>query len=189
MHKIAVRGLFLTGVVALALSGCGMKPTTSSPEKTATGSTVTPAPTEVNKGTEPAAPKSDITAKVKAYYSDDQGNNLVEKEVSINYKEEKDKYTTALWTLKKAPVGTNLVPLADSLGFKSAVLQDKKLTLDVTVSDTGRLGSGGEMLLIEAIKKTLFQFQEVDQIEILVNGKQVESLMGHVDLPHPIRRK
>jgi hypothetical protein len=42
---------------------------------------------------------------------------------------------------------------------------------------------------MQAIPKTLFQFQEVKTIELLVDGKKLDSLMGHVDLPHPIPRQ
>ena len=34
----------------------------------------------------------------------------------------------------------------------------------------------------------MFQFEEVQQIELTVDGQQVESLMGHVDLEHPMNR-
>jgi copper chaperone len=44
-------------------------------------------------------------------------------------------------------------------------------------------------LSLDAIQKTLFQFPEVDAIEILSGGKQTDSLMGHVELSHPIKRK
>lgn len=90
--------------------------------------------------------------------------------------------------VEKAPADSKLVPLADALGFKSAILKDKKLTLDITVSGEGRLGAPGEAMLLQAIQKTLFQFPEVDSIDILVDGKPVESLMGHMDLPHPMKR-
>ncbi len=43
-------------------------------------------------------------------------------------------------------------------------------------------------MLLEAIQKTLFQFPEVDSIDILVDGKPADSLMGHMELPHPIKR-
>jgi spore germination protein GerM len=192
MQKNMVRGIFLTGAITLVLSGCGDKPTNNGTKSqgsapAASSSQTIPPPAAV----QPQAPaeKAPIQHSIKAYYGDDQATKLVEKEVSINYKEEKDKYMTALWTLKKAPANSGkLAPLAESLGFKTAVLKDKKLTVDLTISKEGRLGAPGEQLLLQAIQKTIFQFPEVDSIDILVDGKAVESLMGHMDLPHPMKR-
>ncbi|MDF2962165.1 MAG: hypothetical protein K0S39_3900 [Paenibacillus sp.] len=192
MQKHRVLLLLVAGAVALALSGCGQKPESSgnvsSGSKIPAAANGQPASPPAEKAVEAAKEKKPVQTNIKAYYGDEQATKLVEKEVTITYKEEKDKYTTALWTLKKAPQNSGLVPLADSLGFKSAVLKNKKLTLDITVSGEGRLGAPGEKMLLEAIKKTLFQFPEVDSIDILVDGKPAESLMGHMELPHPMKR-
>jgi spore germination protein GerM len=195
MQKNTVRGVILAGAIMLILSGCGEKPTTSgtgpqsSTPPVANSKPTTAPAAEKPSQAQASAEKDPIHLNIKAYYGDDQGTKLVEKEVAITYKEQKDKYTTALWTLKKAPQNSSgLVPLADALGFKSAVVKEKKLTLDVTVSGEGRLGAPGEELLLQAIKKTLFQFPEIDSIDILVDGKPAESLMGHMDLPHPMKR-
>lgn len=192
MQKFTVRSVLMIGALAVALSGCGQKPMNGAngvqgSETPTTGNSQTTPPATQKEAPQDAL-KEPNQLRIKAYYGDEQATKLVEKEVTINFKEEKDKYTAALWTLKKAPQNSGLVPLAEALGFKSAVLKDKKLTLDLTVSGEGRLGAPGEAMLLEAIKKTLFQFKEVDSIDILVDGKAADSLMGHMDLPHPIKR-
>jgi hypothetical protein len=45
------------------------------------------------------------------------------------------------------------------------------------------------MFAIDALQKTFFQFDEVQSLELLVDGNQIESLMGHVELEHPMTRK
>lgn len=45
-----------------------------------------------------------------------------------------------------------------------------------------------EQFALEALKNTLFQFDEVKSIELLVDGEVVESLIGHAELEHPILR-
>jgi spore germination protein GerM len=191
-HKLLV--LFLAGAIALTLPGCSQQlpanngMVTKGSETPVANNLV--APVQPQQETAPkAAEQTPIQHHIKAYYGDEQATKLVEEDVSINFKEEKDKYTTALWTLKKAPANSKLMPLGESLGFKSAVVKDKKLTLDLTVSSEGRLGAPGEALLLKAIEKTLFQFPEVDTIEILVDGKPADSLMGHMELPHLIKRQ
>jgi spore germination protein GerM len=191
MQKHMIRGVLITGAVALALSGCGQKPTNNG---TASQGSVQPpsnsqtTPDPKTKPVQSSAVKEPVHLNIKAYYGDEKAMKLTEKEVSINYQEEKDKYTTALWTLKKAPQNSNLIPLADALGFKSAELKGKILLVNLTVTGEGRLGAPGELMLLDAIKKTLFQFPEVDAIDILVDGKPADSLMGHVELPHPIKK-
>jgi hypothetical protein len=43
-------------------------------------------------------------------------------------------------------------------------------------------------MAIDALKQTLFQFDEVKRIVILEDGKPAESLMGHVDITEPLTR-
>ncbi|MGB9885405.1 MAG: GerMN domain-containing protein [Moorellales bacterium] len=50
------------------------------------------------------------------------------------------------------------------------------------------VGSGGEALVVAAIANTLIKFPGVERVQILVEGKKVESLAGHVDLSQPVGR-
>ncbi|MNP82329.1 hypothetical protein D3C76_1809300 [compost metagenome] len=50
------------------------------------------------------------------------------------------------------------------------------------------MGSGGELLFLDVLKQTMFQFEEVQSIQLMVDGKETESLMGHVELENPIVR-
>ncbi|MGE5509396.1 MAG: GerMN domain-containing protein [Chitinophagales bacterium] len=49
-------------------------------------------------------------------------------------------------------------------------------------------GSEGEALLVEAVVNTLTQFPGVSRVQFLVDGAQVESLAGHVDVSAPLSR-
>jgi len=51
-----------------------------------------------------------------------------------------------------------------------------------------RGGSAGELLLVGSIVNTLTEIQGVEKVRIMVNGKQIESIGGHVDLSEPIGR-
>ncbi|MBC7339263.1 MAG: GerMN domain-containing protein [Firmicutes bacterium] len=50
------------------------------------------------------------------------------------------------------------------------------------------VGSLGEALAVAAIVNTLTEFPQIRQVQILVEGKQVESLAGHVDVSRPLTR-
>ncbi|MCP3772401.1 GerMN domain-containing protein [Paenibacillus sp. MZ04-78.2] len=196
MHKTWQKGMAAAAIAALLLAGCG---TSKAPLQ---GTAETP-PSKTEQAAQPgtggdktitppetSAPKPDPEKKelkIKTYYSDAQLEKLVQKDVTISIKQDQDKYLAALNQLKKSPDG-NTIPLFKGFTYKSVGLKDGQLNLDVSIADEGRLGSGGEGMLLDALQKTMFQFSEIKSIEVLVDGKQVESLMGHMDLPHPIKR-
>lgn len=128
------------------------------------------------------------TLQIKSYYTDDQVLNLAEEKHDIVFEQEQDKYLAALKTLSKANDST-LIALWEGTEFLSATLKDKgALTVDVHVNSDAHLGAPGEQLAIQALLKTMYQFDEVQTVDILVDGKSVETLLGHVDLEHPFTR-
>ncbi|MEK4851300.1 GerMN domain-containing protein [Paenibacillus sp. FSL H7-0756] len=152
---------------------------TSTPEPTAT---VTPAATEA-----PAVPEKQ-SLKIKTYYTDLQQNDLVPAEVSITFKDAKEKYTEAFKTLQKSD-NAEQIPLWNKIELKSLEFSNGQIVMDIHKPDEAQLGAGGEALAIGALSQMFFQFDEVKNIDVLVDGEQVESLMGHVDLVHPITRE
>lgn len=196
MNRMSWRICGLVLLLALA-SGCGQKPgtaQTSGNEEPQVEQGAGPATnhqgsnnaenTSGETGTE--SPEQQ-TLSIKSYYTDDQLNELTEKEQTIRYAKDEDKYMAALETLKDSG-DSELLPLW-KVEFRSATLSEGMLTVDITLPDEARLGAGGEALAVEALQNTLFQFQEIESIELLVDGQQTESLMGHVELEHPMTRK
>ncbi|QJW48312.1 GerMN domain-containing protein [bacterium BFN5] len=49
-------------------------------------------------------------------------------------------------------------------------------------------GSAGEVLLVAAIVNTLTEFPEVQKVQILVEGKKVDTISGHLDTSEPLSR-
>ena len=49
-------------------------------------------------------------------------------------------------------------------------------------------GSTGEELLIGSVVNTLTEFKEVNAVKFLIDGQEVETLSGHMDLSEPIKR-
>lgn len=171
----------------LAVAGCSTK-STGSPVNSAPAETGSPAPTAANSEA-PVSPSPAIQKEsVKVYFANDDGSSLVEKTAEIQYEKPEDKYLNTLKAMT-ATDDPSLFPLAKGLAYQSVELADGTLTIDLSISDEGRLGSGGEVLLMDALKKAVFQFSEVQALDILVDGKIVDSLMGHVELEHPIKRQ
>jgi spore germination protein GerM len=49
-------------------------------------------------------------------------------------------------------------------------------------------GSASESLLVGAIVNTLTEFSDIHKVQILVEGKKVETLTGHMDVSEPLSR-
>ncbi|WHX47302.1 GerMN domain-containing protein [Paenibacillus woosongensis] len=128
------------------------------------------------------------TMVIQAYFTDDQLNELFPESKEITYSADAEKYMQTLKALQQSET-PGLLPLWEKVNFKQAVFEGGKLTVDLTLPDEARLGAGGEALAVESLTKALFQFEEVQSIEILVDGQQADTLMGHVELEHPILRK
>jgi len=190
----------LLAAVMLIGAGCGQKPGAAPDD---TPEQVTPAPDDqtgqsnngtsngsggssTGSGSEVTTPEAK-TESIKAYYTDPDMMELVEGTTEISYKEDQEKYEAAYQALQKSG-NAEMIPLWEKIGLKSLKFENGALTLDVTVPDEANLGAGGESFAVDAIKKTFFQFDEVQSLQILVDGQQTESLMGHVDLENPMTR-
>lgn len=195
------------GLAAIVLSislvtACGAKPTTNAgqPEVPPTevqpdnGAVQEPEPSDTNQQQEPneEEPANQEPEKqeqsITAYVSDSDLMELKSYSVKIQFADDEEKYREALKALQTSdnPEDT---PLWAKIEFKSVKLSDGTLTVDIHIPDDARLGAGGESFAIEALTKTLFQFDEIKAIDVLVDGQAEESMMGHVTLEHPIHRQ
>lgn len=73
--------------------------------------------------------------------------------------------------------------------MRSLQVKEGTATADFS-SEVTRLnvGSMGEALAVAAIVNTLTEFPEIRRVQILVEGRKVESLAGHVDVSRPLAR-
>ncbi|MFD2612094.1 GerMN domain-containing protein [Paenibacillus gansuensis] len=174
---------------ALLLSACGEKPADTAQAGSANHQGAAPetsTSTDSNTTSGDAA-KQETVLTIKTYAADDQVLDLVERSQEIRFTNEEGKYIAALSTLTESDNPSDF-PLWKGVDFSSAVLSQGKLTVDVKLEEGPDLGAPGEQLALQAIQKVLFQFNEVQSIDILKEGAAVESLLGHVDLQHPIKR-
>jgi len=49
-------------------------------------------------------------------------------------------------------------------------------------------GSTSELLLVGAIVNTLTEFSNIEQVQILVEGKKIDTIVGHMDIVEPLSR-
>lgn len=77
------------------------------------------------------------------------------------------------------PQGTKLIDLNIKEGVAYADFSQELI-------DNHSGGSAGELMTVYSIVNTLTQFPEIDKVQILVGGKEVETLAGHMDLTQPL---
>ncbi|MCR5834383.1 MAG: GerMN domain-containing protein [Selenomonadaceae bacterium] len=128
---------------------------------------------------------------VKVYYPDDSGLRLIAVDRKITIKENTDKYLAALDILRQDPTEENLTRIVPSNAIiHSLKVSDGTATVDLDGSIAKGFvgGSTGEEFLIGSIVDTLTDFPEVQRVKFLVDGKEIETLSGHMDLSVPIER-
>ncbi|WP_342556046.1 GerMN domain-containing protein [Paenibacillus sp. FSL R7-0652] len=169
--------------VMLMLAGCGDKPAVDP-------GNAEPAPNQSpTNGSSPTAPNVEEkeTQEIEVSYVDAEVTQIKTKKVEITFTDSKEKYTQAFDMLQRSD-DPNYISLWSNIGLESLEEQDGKLTLNIHIPDEARLGSGGELLFLDVFKQTMFQFEEIQSIQLLVDGKETDSLMGHVELENPILR-
>ncbi|WP_340013535.1 GerMN domain-containing protein [Paenibacillus sp. FSL K6-1318] len=160
---------------------------TESTEGSSEGTTTTTPPSETSTET-PVTSESNQKKTITVFYTDEEELELHKASAEISYASDDAKYKAAFESLQQSK-DAKLVPLwAKEIELKSVQFKDGALTLDIHLPDTARLGAGGESYALDALKQTFFQFDEVKSLDLLVDGQQSESLMGHVDLEHPMTR-
>ncbi|MFC9711240.1 GerMN domain-containing protein [Paenibacillus sp. NPDC056933] len=164
--------------------GCAQKPVSESGSADPAvqgGPSPNPSETKVDLGTM-------NLQTVDVYFADSQVLELEKKEQEIEYKDDSEKYKKTFEALQNN-TDSGLVSLWDKVELLSIQYGEGKVTLDVHIPDEAKLGTSGELLALDALTQTMFQYDEVESIDILVDGEALDSLMGHAELEHPIQRK
>lgn len=143
-------------------------------------------------GNQPAKnEKNEQSMNVKVYYPDDSGMKLVEVSREIIVDGSTDKYTAAVETLMQEPSEENLTRIfPKNAALRSVKVREGLATVDFDGSILKGFvgGSTGEEFLIGSIVDTLTNFPEVKRVKFLVDGKEIETLSGHMDLSTPLER-
>ncbi len=153
-----------------------------------------PAPDAPSKPAPNAPAKNEKTEQalnVKVYYPDDSGMRLVEVEREIVVDDSVDKYTAAVETLMEEPDEENLTKIfPKSASLRSVTVHDGLATVDFDGSLLKGFvgGSTGEEFLVGSVVDTLTNFPEVKRVKFLIDGKEIETLSGHMDLSTPLER-
>jgi hypothetical protein len=193
------RAIFIALMIMLGITGCTTStPSNGTPTNSQTNAsskqpqannTQQPAATELPKQEQPTEKQEEeIKQKdVILVFSDD---NLMEnyKEIrSIKYKKEENLPTIALQAWKNGPQNKHLVSLLP----KNVTIQSLKKEGDTAIVSLSpeikqaNLGSTGEEMLLQQLATILSQFG-YKNTKVVIDGKEVDTLTGHMDTTAPI---
>lgn len=125
---------------------------------------------------------------ISVYYTDDQMIDLHAQKKQIAYSDGNERLKAAFEALQ-SDGDKGETSLWKNVQLLSAKQDGDAVTLDIHLPDEARLGAPGEQLALSAVTQTYFQFKDVASLNILVDGEAAESLMGHEDLEHPIKKQ
>lgn len=139
----------------------------------------------------PEKEKQEQELTINLYYPDDQGTKLIAVKRKIRVTAQKDKYAAAMESLMqgtKAKGQTTIIPKQAKL--RSVTVKDGLAKVDFSQDIVKHFvgGSTGEEMLVGSVVDTLTEFHEVSKVQILIEGKPVETLAGHMDLSEPLKR-
>lgn len=179
---LLLAALLLT--VTFLLAGCdGATP--------APGQSGTAIPPKAAEQPSPAgtAPNSESTMQLTVYHATKDAMYLVPEihKVPVNSHPAR----TAIELLLAGTKNTELVGVMPA-GVKLKNVKVKEHIAYVDFDDTlikkNKGGSAGEILLVGAIVNTLTEFPDIQKVQILVGGKKVETIAGHIDVSEPLSR-
>lgn len=178
--------LALTLLCAMVLAGCDEQKQGEAGSKTVVSSSSRSSSS--SSSSSQSGPKAQLV-NIKVYYPDENATGLVAVEKSI--KDTDDKYQAAVEALM---AGTDKKGLANVFPKKAKLLQVTVSGKVAKVDFSRELqknfvgGSTGEEMLVGSVVNTLTEFPEIQKVQILVDGQEVETLSGHMDLSQPLPR-
>ena len=156
-----------------------------------------PAPPAAAAGAISTAPAGQVSQgrKIKAqlFYVSDDGMRLMGVEQDVPYAEQPVDQAKEILNAQVAPVTAPLVSAVPAGTVLRALFLTENgqayvdLSRDVVTAHPG--GSLNEMLTIYTIVHALtFNLPAVTSVQLLVDGKEVDTLAGHVDLRRPLTK-
>ena len=176
--------IVLAVLCTVVLAGCDEQ------KKTESGGSAAAVSSSTASGRSNSAGQEAAVTDISVYYPDVNATGLVAVTKNVKVKGQ-DKYKAAVEALLAGtddkrlttvfPKKTKLLKVAVS-GSTARVDFDKNLTAGFVG------GSTGEEMLVGSLVNTLTEFPEIKKVQILVEGKEIDSLSGHLDLSKPVSR-
>jgi spore germination protein GerM len=147
----------------------------------------------VSAATPTAPPPSGRKIKARLFYVAEDGTRLTSVERDVAYGEGPDEQAREIVAAQIAPVSAPMVSAIPSGTTLRAVFITKSgdayvdLSRETRTSHTG--GTVNELLTVYTIVNALtVNLPAVTAVQVLIDGKEVDTLSGHVDLRRPLAK-
>jgi spore germination protein GerM len=132
--------------------------------------------------------------EVLIYFSDSEGEYLIgEKREILKKNEVKEEAKETIIELIKGPKGKLIPTLPPRTKLLDLQINDAglaKVNFSPALSKDHPGGSSGEMMTVYSIVNSLsLNFPQIKRVQILIDGKPVETITGHLSLKQPISPK
>lgn len=171
-------------IVVFIIAGCDSSTPNSQPTPAVPDGKMTEQPQQAGN----VATKPEQTMQLVVYHATKDAMYLVPEthKVPVNSQPAR----TAMELLQAGPKNSELVGVMPE-GTKINKVTVKEHIAYVDFND--KLikkggGSASEILLVGAIVNTLTEFPDIQQVQILVNGKKIDTISGHMDTSEPLSR-
>ena len=137
-----------------------------------------------------AASQKAAVMDISVYYPDVNATGLVAVTKTVKA-QEADKYQAAVEALLAGTDDKKLTavfPKKAKLRKVSVSGGVAKVDFDKNLISGFVGGSTGEEMLVGSLVNTLTEVPEIKKVQILVEGKEIDSLSGHLDLSRPVER-
>lgn len=190
MKKMRYMLLAILALILLCVPGCDNKQNNAG--DVSSKSAITAEKGSSPQTVTPEAEKTQTNGKltINVYYPDEQGMKLVAVKKTVKLGND-DKYTAALKALMSGTKEKGLATIVPKQAkIKSVKVKDDTAYVDFDENLVKKFigGSTGEEMLVGSLVNTLTEFSEIKKIQILVEGKKIDSLAGHFDLTKPVER-
>ncbi len=190
MKRIAM--LLLAVILMFTLAACG-------------GNTNTPSESENNGNTEnnnnnvveetSEEEETDELTTIKLYFvnqkyietGDESLDRIIEVEREVEA-EEKSVEEVIVEELKNKPEDESLTTLLERIEVLGVETKDNIAYVDLS-SENLAGGSLEESLVLSQIVYSLTEVDEIESVQILVDGSERETLMGHITIEEPLKRE
>jgi spore germination protein GerM len=129
--------------------------------------------------------------EVLLYFSDSEGEYLVgEKREILKKNEAKEEAKETILELIKGPKGKLIPTLPPRTKLLTLQIHDEglaKVNFNPALSKDHPGGSSAEMMTVYSIANSLaLNFPQIKRVQILIDGKPIETLAGHLSLRQPV---
>lgn len=132
------------------------------------------------------APWERPAKEVIVYIADDEGERLAPKKTLIPDGSVESEVREAVKTAIRDGEGT----IPESTRVLRVNIKQRSASIDLSkeVSDDHPGGSTGEILTVYSIVNTIaLNFPEIEEVQILIEGRKAETLKGHIDISQPLK--